>query len=359
MKITTNNYEIYFIDYFDGNLSEAEGRELFAFLEQHPDLKAEFREFEQVQLPAEPILKFGKKESLKRKEIVSSGPVNENNYENFFVAFHEKDLNPEQQEHTLNFIRQNPELEKSFTLFSKTFFQSNANIEYPSKEKLKKHPFAIYKRVAYAVAASVILLLGWLFFFTGEEPIQMRRQVATLKKMGISKQTTAIETNQDLVRTKSLFERTAIVQPPSELYTPREDLSIAALDMRHSDGVFDPLDIIGDENILIELQFRDPRLNPSANENLLYTRNYEKDKTWAGRLLTDAFGKIKSIFESEIPEINSPRINLWEVAEAGVRSYNFLMDKDVLFKKITDKNGKVVSYALISNSVQYMKKVKE
>lgn len=359
MKITTNNYEIYFIDYFDGKLDEADCRELFAFLEQHPALKSEFGEFEQLRLPAEPEIKFRNKESLKRQEIAASGPVNESNYETYFIAFHENDLNETEREHTLNFVRQNPEMENSFNLYAKTFLQADATVEYPDKQKLKKHPFAVYKTIAYAVAASLILLLGWLFIFTGEEPIRMRRQVATVEKMGISKQAATVETNQDLIRTKRLFERTAVVQPPSELYTPREDLSIAALNMRQSDGVFDPLDISGNENILIELQFRDPRLNPSTNEKLFYTRNYEEDKTRAGRLLADAFGKVKSIFESEIPEINSPRINLWEVAEAGVRSYNFLMDKDVVFKKITDENGKVVSYALISNSIQYVKKVKE
>jgi len=187
----------------------------------------------------------------------------------------------------------------------------------------------------------------------------MGRQLAAVEKMEIRKQTTAVQARQDLIRTKSLFERTAFVLSPAELYTPREDLNIAKLSSRPSDVVFDPLDISGDENVLIELQFRDPRLNPSGTENLFYTRNYEEDKTWAGRLLADAFGKVKSVFNSEIPEINTPRINLWGVAEAGVRSYNFLMDKDVVFRKETDENGNVVSYAVISNSIQYVKKVKE
>ena len=37
--ITRENYEIYFIDYMDGNLSERERAEVEAFLLVHPDLQ--------------------------------------------------------------------------------------------------------------------------------------------------------------------------------------------------------------------------------------------------------------------------------------------------------------------------------
>ena len=37
--ITRENYEVYFIDYMDGNLSERERAEVEAFLLVHPDLQ--------------------------------------------------------------------------------------------------------------------------------------------------------------------------------------------------------------------------------------------------------------------------------------------------------------------------------
>ena len=46
MKIDRNNYEVYFIDYFEGNLNREEREELFQFLFLNPDLKNEFDEFE-------------------------------------------------------------------------------------------------------------------------------------------------------------------------------------------------------------------------------------------------------------------------------------------------------------------------
>ena len=43
--INRTNYEIYFIDYFDGRLDEKSQKELFAFLKANADLKDEFDRF--------------------------------------------------------------------------------------------------------------------------------------------------------------------------------------------------------------------------------------------------------------------------------------------------------------------------
>ena len=44
MLININNYEIYFMDYLDGNLNPDQESELMAFLSLHPDKKQELEE---------------------------------------------------------------------------------------------------------------------------------------------------------------------------------------------------------------------------------------------------------------------------------------------------------------------------
>ena len=63
--ITRENYEIYFIDYMDGNLSERERAEVEAFLLVHPDLQEQLDGMGEVRLEV-PTEVFGKKEEIKQ-----------------------------------------------------------------------------------------------------------------------------------------------------------------------------------------------------------------------------------------------------------------------------------------------------
>jgi len=49
-RIDRNNYEIWFIDYMDGILSDESEKQLFAFLEKNPDLAEELDKFEELTL---------------------------------------------------------------------------------------------------------------------------------------------------------------------------------------------------------------------------------------------------------------------------------------------------------------------
>ena len=63
--ITRENYEIYFMEYMDGNLSARERAEVEAFLLVHPDLRELLDGMDEVRLEV-PAEVFGKKEEIKR-----------------------------------------------------------------------------------------------------------------------------------------------------------------------------------------------------------------------------------------------------------------------------------------------------
>ena len=63
--ITRENYEIYFMDYMDGNLSARERAEVEAFLLVHPDLRELLDGMNEVWLEV-PVEVFDKKEEIKR-----------------------------------------------------------------------------------------------------------------------------------------------------------------------------------------------------------------------------------------------------------------------------------------------------
>ena len=66
--ITQKNYEIYFADYLDGTLGEAETAELKAFLLVHPELSKLIEDTDKVKLQ-KPTFTYLHKESLKKTEL--------------------------------------------------------------------------------------------------------------------------------------------------------------------------------------------------------------------------------------------------------------------------------------------------
>lgn len=68
MNINKENYEMYFFDLMEGNLSADEAQMVKAFAAQHPELEAELTAYTKSVLVADETVVFENKESLKRKK---------------------------------------------------------------------------------------------------------------------------------------------------------------------------------------------------------------------------------------------------------------------------------------------------
>ena len=68
MNITRNNYESYFIDYLDGNLSPVKLRELNAFLLLNPDLAEQLEELPTNRLKV-PEINYPNKSLLRKDQL--------------------------------------------------------------------------------------------------------------------------------------------------------------------------------------------------------------------------------------------------------------------------------------------------
>ncbi len=119
MKINRENYEICFIDYFDGNLNETDIAALMDFLKDNPDLKKEFDSFENINLNYDENIVFQDKSMLKKKEIISLGDINESNYEDYFIGYYEETLSNNQNQNLTIFLEQNTELADEFNNWEK------------------------------------------------------------------------------------------------------------------------------------------------------------------------------------------------------------------------------------------------
>lgn len=154
MKINKNNYEIYFIDYYDGNLSAEEVAELFLFLEKNPGHKTEFENFSQVKLET-PDISFPDRDKLRKDEI------NFSNIQDYLVASLEGDLSKDEQLILENFLREHPQYRQDEQLYSKTISVPDNSIVYENKKSLKQPvPLYITYKKEFRLAIAAILLIS-------------------------------------------------------------------------------------------------------------------------------------------------------------------------------------------------------
>ncbi len=165
IKIDTSNYEAYFLDYLEGQLSKTEEETLMRFLEQHPELKTELEEFEFISL---------NQESFKLDESEKAGLLKEektglNRLDYLLIAELEHELSNEEKKELALLNRSITGLDKEKKAFAKTII-SPPIVQLANKTQLKKRGIVIpmFRNVA-AVAAVLLGVLLWSNYFAPQE----------------------------------------------------------------------------------------------------------------------------------------------------------------------------------------------
>ncbi len=179
MKINKTNYEIYILDYYEGKLTKIEVYELFSFLEHHPEIKAEFDNFENISIAYASSIHYEFKESLKKTESSSVTIINSTNYNEFFIADIEGDLSISQQKQLEVFLAQHTSLQNEYRIFKLCKLQADPFIVFENKNQLKKFlifNIPIHKKLIYrtaAIAASFLLMASIAsFYFTNTKNLR-------------------------------------------------------------------------------------------------------------------------------------------------------------------------------------------
>ncbi len=171
MKINKNTYESFFIDYLDGNLSDNEIKILIDFLDQNPDLENELRDLtsftKQQNTKTSDSIQFDNS-FLKRKPIFDE---KESNFDELCISFYEGLLNKKEEKQLLNLTEHKADLATIFDTYALTKTKPNYSIIYPNKASLKKQKKILWKQYT-AYAASIILILGFIFYIPNNKPTQ-------------------------------------------------------------------------------------------------------------------------------------------------------------------------------------------
>lgn len=173
--ITRSNYESFFLDYHEGNLSEALKEELFEFLALHPDLREELEQFASITLDPAPTVFIKKDSLLKKNSVVDAGDTER------LIALHEGDLSSADARRLQSRFEQEPALRQESEFIARLHIVPDLRVRFPDINSLKKtgRVIAFHSRVyqSLSIAAAIILiLLLYVYIRNGERPMTAERQ---------------------------------------------------------------------------------------------------------------------------------------------------------------------------------------
>lgn len=148
--ITRENYEIYFIEYLDGTLSEAKAAELKTFLLLNPDLSALLEDTDKAKLKA-PALIYRKKHLLKKTEIQECRDY-------YAIAAAETVLTPEENQQ-LGKRKSDQNFQKLVNTYRQLKVKPDKNIRFEKKKALYHKPAYGKLIIRISAAAAIVMLM--------------------------------------------------------------------------------------------------------------------------------------------------------------------------------------------------------
>lgn len=230
-RINLDNYEAWFLDFFEGRLNAAQIDEMFQFLERNPKLKAELKDFEIIPIQPEPIdfdekaivkgeaddlledpnLKLTPNQNIKfdAKHLLKQPAVTE---EDIF-ALTEGEITSLQAEELKSIIVNDNTLYHSFLAYQSAHLVPDKSIIYPHKAQLKKGAAIIPLFMRYASAAAVIsgLVVAVWWYQTNDNapvafeiPVDKTNDSQTIENANSSVQLANVETETPVSTDKTL-----------------------------------------------------------------------------------------------------------------------------------------------------------
>ncbi len=373
MNITRENYESFFLDYLEGSLDSSLMEEMHAFLERNPDLKAEMEEFEQVSLPADPIL-FEEKERLK-KVVSPREDMGKQHLDHLFIAKLEGDLSSDQEKALDQLLLEQPKRKIELDLYLKTKLKP-VPVIFPDKLLLKRKTSVIRRRPLWysiSVAASIILILLFSLFldrfrYPEEEriadivPATESNDATDSEKAAVrerefpasvDQQDLEQAVNREEYETVKVVDHVAmtIAEPLTQEkaglsgnYTETVDngrTELAALSRRD----YIPI------NTAINITVTIPETNDGAS-------GVEEEYLTFRALVTR---RLKRAISAEEPGETGrdDRVTFLDIAEAGVRGVNRISGSDMKLDRYYDQNGELTSFAFTSRNLSFSHEVKK
>lgn len=372
MKINEHNYEAFLLDMIEGRLDRKDEVLLKQFILQNPELGTWEELTSTLPVLAAESYTFPDKHALRKPEAHSTKGMDESNYEEQFISFHEGLLSKQEQDELDNFLKENTKLRKEFTLFGKVYLKPDLSILFVEKEKL-------YQKIIFlspvfvrniSVAASLLLLfsIGWWWLRSSQVdhkviiPVEIPVQVPEeTKQSAVFENITPQISEASEIKAKKMesydYSEAKTQSSPTEVGERLE--SLPSMSGFTASKIEQPIE----EK---ELSVTIPVSNRIILASLVSGSNIEeqeKSKSVFGRIIDNSIGKTLAAFKPSKDELDditettplSKGFSLWDLASSGVKTYNALTDSDAQLVQAHDKNGNLLGVRFNSDRINFSK----
>lgn len=340
MMITRDNYEIYFLDFLEGNLESNQVDEFLEFLEQNPDLKEELNGLEDFRIQQEEI-SFAGKEKLYRTAEDNSEKI-----ETKMIACLEGDLDADEKQTFEAFILGNPELKRDYELYKKARLEPDLSVQFPAKEKLykKSRPIIVMTWVA-RVAAVVALVWGVETFFHNPDN---SGQTAVLTG---TVQSTLPDSTESIVQSIPKATFAEVEKPKQSLREPsspaktKQPVETGEL-AKTGDNVPDVSEpVVREMTAMAKLEPMQPNLESEPSERQLAIRQPKENQAGPNVLTVDEFLALQAKKVKEEGILSANRI-----IRTGLGVISELSGEKIGF---SEENGKITSVNVDSRLIAF------
>jgi hypothetical protein len=322
------NYEVYLLDYSEGNLTDEQicNLELFAILNPHLEIDLCDLEFESVDIDNS---HFNDNVKLKKTEfdLVS---------ENQFVAYIENQLTESEKKHVDLSCLTNQVLADELVLYKKSILIADDFIVYPNPNELKRKNKFIWFNFSpfqFAAAASVVLFIG-LFFLFGDYSPTLKPYITMVKSNALE---IKINVDDSFFKKKTMaliHNESHIVNPNLKSVSNSKEIPISKKNDIISVAVLNEtikqnnvIDSIGIQNRLVTEKVTLSTIN-KVNKSITQDENTE--------VLSNKVSVI-SEYETQENSIKQNKNGIWAIASRTLNRLNKIGIKYVNGSEISNK----------------------
>lgn len=236
MMINRSNYEVYFVDFLDGNLSASEQAELRNFLNDNPDLAEELNGLEDIAVEPKTEL-FQNKQAL--HQIADQWGV-KNRFDFLCIAKTEGDITPSQQEELNKSIAENKNLATSLRVFTKSKLKADKNILFNQKSSIKRVSIINLTHRQFITFTSSVAAVGLIIFGLSigfnkflKNSVETEQLVATTPEPIVIKKIEPKAANEILVKPEKKAE-------PAKLITVDNKVSKPTITQKEATTIIEP-----------------------------------------------------------------------------------------------------------------------
>jgi hypothetical protein len=361
MQIDRSNYEVWFIDWLDGNLNSLQVEELMLFMDQNQDLREEFNDLTPVDLASSGI-SFHHKEDLKK----SPSDISPYQFDYLCAAYLENDLINIQQTELKEIANADPDKKKSFDLMQKTIL-APVSISYKHKDLLLKRTtiqkviqLSLIGLTAAAAIALIIITYSLLPYTTS---LKINRSAHNLVYDSTLQRPSSVMKADRIIRDsipepvqKEIKNMSANTHKKDKIIT-NADIKVTLSDDSLSRKIENQEITVKKVPAYAEVDLRQEvvRNKLVASNAIVNIPEIEDERSDIGRFIAKTF-RVK--FLKEKTPSDTPITGL-EIAEAGVAGLNKLFGWQIALDMKNDDNGQPKSVYFSSKILKVNAPVKK